>query len=46
MVYLKYWILKLRPLMVYPEVLFPSNFIIKGLYSKGNRAANLLDLVA
>ena len=30
LVYLKYWTLNFRPLMVYPEVLFPPNFIIKG----------------
>ena len=28
LVYLKYWTLNLRPLMVYPEVLFPPNFVI------------------
>ena len=30
LVYLKYWTLNLRPLMVYPKVLFPPNFIIQG----------------
>ena len=30
LVYLKYWTLNLRPLMLCPEVLFPPNFIIKG----------------
>ena len=29
LVQLEYWTLNLRPLMVYPEVLFPLNFIIK-----------------
>ena len=29
LVYLKYWTLNFRPLMVYPKVLFPPNFIIK-----------------
>ena len=28
LVYPKYWTLNLRPLMVYPKVLFPPNFII------------------
>ena len=28
LVYLKYWTLNPRPLMVYPKVLFPPNFII------------------
>ena len=28
LVYLKYWTLNLNPLMVYPNVLFPPNFII------------------
>ena len=32
-VYLKYWTLNLRPLMVYPKVLFPPNFIIKAMHS-------------
>ena len=31
LVYLKYWTLKLRPLMVYPKLLFPLKSIIKGL---------------
>ena len=29
LVSLKYWILNLMPLMVYPKVLFPPNFVIK-----------------
>ena len=29
LVYLKYWTLNLRPLMVYPKVLFPPDIIIK-----------------
>ena len=28
LVYLQYWTLNLRPLMVYPKVLFPPTFII------------------
>ena len=30
LVYLEYWTLSLRPSMMYPKVLFPLNFIIKG----------------
>ena len=30
LVHLKYWTLCLMPLMVYPKVLFPLNFITKG----------------
>ena len=30
LVYLRYWALNLMPLMVYPKVLFPPNFSIKG----------------
>ena len=29
LVYLKYWTLSLRPLMIYPKVLTPPNFSIK-----------------
>ena len=29
LVYLEYWMLNFRPLMVYPKVLFPPNFSIK-----------------
>ena len=39
--YLKYWTLSLTPLMVYNEVLFPPNFIIKETYAC---VQNLLDL--
>ena len=35
LVYLKYWTLNLRPLVVYSEVLFPPNFIIKVHCAKG-----------
>ena len=28
--YLRYWTLNLRPLIIYPYILFPPNFIIKG----------------
>ena len=31
LVYLKYWTLKLMPLMVYPKVLFRPTFSIKGV---------------
>ena len=31
LVYLKFWTLNLRPLMVYPKVLFPPNLTMKGL---------------
>ena len=30
LVYLKNWTLNLAPLMVYPKVLFPLNFIVEG----------------
>ena len=30
LVHLEYWTLKFRPLIVYPKVLLPANFIIKG----------------
>ena len=42
LVYLKYWTLNLRPLMVYPKVLLPLNVIIKGIYKhKGRLNAQL-----
>ena len=38
-VYLKYWTLNHRPLMVYPKVLFPPNFIIKARGVEGHLLA-------
>ena len=37
LVYLKYYTLDLRPLMVYPEVLFRPNFSIKSLSPRLSR---------
>ena len=33
LVYLKYWTLNINPLLVYPEVRFPPNFIINPDFS-------------
>ena len=41
LVYLKYWTLNLRPLMVYPKVLSPPNFIIKASVPPSLQKASL-----